>query len=203
MARCASGEVFSKLFQPLRSSLASLVKSLHALSPTPGMARLRRLLHYPFVLADGASESPALARTRGFAVPRAGPGMDGHVDWHRRTDRPVEERRALLDAVDMGSSGGVICCRDLHLFALRSALQLGAARRPARSPRREPAAAARDHRNSVACPASGLSRAPLRDAGLERGDRSRRLLAADRVRDCYGRGYDSDGGCGARKKVRG
>ena len=99
----------------------------------------------------------------------------------------------LFDAVDVASRRPPVCHRHHHLFELRSPLQLGPTRRPAGSPHRKPGPAPRHHRHPLASPPPGLSRPPLRNAGLERRHRPRRLLAADRVRDRHRRGNDSHG----------
>ena len=78
------------------------------------MAGLRRLFDHPTVLADGAPASPSLARTRALALPRAGPRLDRHVGRHRRADRPVAQRRALFDAVDLDSRSA--CCFATGIF---------------------------------------------------------------------------------------
>ncbi len=103
------------------------------------MAGLRRLLDHPSVLADGPSARASLACQRAFAVPRASPCMDRHVDRHRRADRSVAQHRPLFDPLVVDSRRPAVRSRHLHLLPLGSSLQLGATRRPARSSRRKPA----------------------------------------------------------------
>ena len=117
--------------------MLSPVKSPHAVPPNSGMAGLRRLFHHPAVLADGSSQSPPLARARKLALPRAGPCLDRHVGRRGRAHRPVARRSLLLHSLVVDSRRPPVRHRHLHLFALRSPLQLGTARRPAGSSRRE------------------------------------------------------------------
>jgi len=109
-----------------------LVESWHGVSADAGMARLRGLLDDPFVLVHGASPRRAVAVPPGFALPGAGSGLAGDVDWHGLPDRPLAARSLVLDPLELASSRCFVRGGDLPLFPVRSALQLEATRRLAR-----------------------------------------------------------------------
>jgi hypothetical protein len=72
--------------------------------------------------------------------------------------------------------------RLLHLFPGRGSFQLGSARWSPRGSSPPSRRSSRDQRNPRSRSASGLSRAPLPNVGLERGDRFGGLLVAHRLR---------------------
>ena len=109
--------------------------------------------------------------TRAIAISRAGPGLDRHVDRHRRPDRPVAERGTLFGAMDVDSRRPSFCA-GIFIYSSAGAhfswAQFGGLPE-VRTGNQAPAP--RHHWNPLASPPSGLSRPSLRDAGLERRDR--------------------------------
>jgi hypothetical protein len=119
-----------------------------------------------------------------------------------RADRPMAEGKVLFDTVDLGAGHSAVYHRHLAVFDRGSGLQLGAIGWPAGSSDRSSGRSSGHHRHSLAGAASCLSRPSLRDAGLERRNWSRSLLAADRLGGGDGRGDDSHGRWGVGEALR-
>ena len=66
--------------------IAARLESHHAPRSHLWMAGVRRLLHHPFVLADGASPRSSVASTRSLPVPRPDPGVVHYVARDRSSD---------------------------------------------------------------------------------------------------------------------
>src|SRR5436305_5466966 len=144
-----------------------LVKSWHGLSADAGMAGLRGLFDHSFVLVHGASGRRAVAVPRRIAVPGAGSGLGDDVDWHGLSDRTVAARSFLLDALELVSGRCFVRGGYLPLLPVRSALQLEAARRLARSVAESARAATGHDWDTLTRAASGVRGTFVRDAGVE------------------------------------
>src|SRR5215471_13781239 len=108
-------------------------KSIYADPEYGGMVGLRCVFHRPIVLVHGASAGASVAREGALAVSRAGAGVVDDVGGNRRGHWPLAKCRVLLDRLELDSRRILVCYRNLPLFPLGSTLQLGAARRLARS----------------------------------------------------------------------
>jgi hypothetical protein len=180
-----------------------LVKSWHGLSAEVGMAGLRGLFHHSFVLVHGASARRAVAVPRRIAVPGTGSGLGDDVDWHGLPDRTLAARSLVLDPLELASGRCFVRGGYLPLLAVRSALQLEATRRLARSFAQSARAATGHDRDTLTRAASGVPGTFVRNGGLEPRDRAGGLLADDWFRDRNWRSHDSHGRRGIGAEIRG
>jgi len=166
------------------------------------MAGLRGLLDHSLVLVHGASPRRAVAVQRRIAVPGAGSGLGDDVDWHGLSDRTLAARSLVLDPVELASSRCFVRGGDLPLFPVRSALQLEATRRLARSFAESARAATGHDWDTLTRAASGVPGTSMRNGGVEPRDRAGGLLQSDRFCRHHGRCDDSHGGGGIGEEVR-
>src|SRR5579863_2079530 len=95
------------------------------------LARVRHLRHHPRILADGSSSSRLLALAQALTVSHAAADMDRHLDRPRMAHFTLAACIALLERLDVGSSGSFILYRPLDLLAIRKRIQPRPTRRPA------------------------------------------------------------------------
>src|ERR1019366_3126154 len=119
----------------------------------------------------------------------------------RAGDAALAGHLALPRRLAVGRGGSAFRRWILCLFAIRKEFQREAARRAAGSSWQESRAATGYGWNPVAGAASGVPGASLRNAGMERGNRTRGVLGTDGVRHGHGSGDDPDGGCGVGAEV--
>jgi hypothetical protein len=166
------------------------------------MVGLRGLFHHSFVLVYGASARRAVAVQREFAVPGAGPGVGHDVDWHGLPYGTLAARSYLFDVLELASGRCFLCGGHLPLFPIRSALQLEATRRLARSIAESAGAAAGHDRDTLTRAASGVPGAFMRNGGVDPRDWACGLLESDRFCRHHGSYDDSHGGRGIGEAVR-
>ena len=172
-------------------------------SSDPGMARLRRLFDHPTVLADGPPPRPSLARPRGSPFRVLVPAWI--VMWVGMGALTGPWRRAAFYSTPWSWIPASAPFRHRQSFIYSSSgahfswAQLGGLPEVRD---RQPRPAPRDHRNPLASPPPRLSRPPLRNAGLERRNRTSGLLAPDRLRNRHRRSDDPHGGCRVGEALR-
>src|ERR1035437_2480961 len=169
------------------------------------MAGLRRVFDHPCLLVHDSSLCRAVAGAASFlptiTLYGAAARVDGHVGCGRAGHAAVAEHLALSHRLAVGRGGSAFRRWILCLFAIRKEFQREAARRAAGSSWHEPRAATGHGWHPFAGTASGVPGACVRNAGMERGNRTRGVLGTDGVRNNHGSGDDPDGGCGVGAEV--
>jgi hypothetical protein len=165
------------------------------------MAGLRRVFDHPRILAHDPSVCGAMENVEPLAIHRTVARVDGDLDRCRAGDASLAMRLALSRELDLDSRHCAAFLRIVHLFAIGKKFQRATTRRPAGSEPRRCRPASGDRWNSITHTASGVPRASVRDARLERWDRTRSLLGVDRARSGHGSSDDPNGGCGIGEKI--
>ena len=135
------------------------------------------------------------------SIPLTVTRVDNNVGRGCAGHQALAGRLALSIGLGLGCGGFVVSFRALPLFGIRKEFQREATGQSAGNSRRKSRAAAGNGWNPFPSAAPSVPGASLRDAGMERGNRSRRLLGANGARRGHRSGNDSDGGCGVGKAV--
>jgi hypothetical protein len=163
---------------------------------------LRRVFDDPIVLADDSSSGGSLARADAVALSRAGASLGWDVGSHGSRHIPLAGSPVLSELVELDSRGRSFLYRRDPLSTIWKGVWHEAVVGASRDWRGARRAATGDDRNSSPSAASGLSRTPVRDAGVESGYWTGGMLGADRVCRDHGRGDDPHRGSGVGAKVR-
>jgi hypothetical protein len=170
-------------------------------SPHSGVAGVRRLCHHPIVLASYSSPHGLLAFAA-IAIQAPDSALDSDVGNCRCDYWSVAKFDPLHNSLGLATSCAALRLGNMDIQALRRRVQRRAAWRPSRNSPRSSRTASGDSGHTCPGPAPGLSRPFMRDAGLERGNGTCRLLRTNRLRAADGRSHDPIGRPGTREAVR-